>query len=62
MRATSALIAEGLGTFCLVFAGTGALVVNEWSGGVIGHVGVALSFGLVVMVMIYAAATFPGRT
>ncbi len=45
--------AEFLGTFVLVFAGTGAIVVNEISGGVIGHAGVALTFGLVVAAMIY---------
>jgi aquaporin Z len=47
------LIAEFLGTFVIVFAGTGAIVVNEISGGVIGHAGVALTFGLVVAAMIY---------
>lgn len=60
MKPSPALIAEALGTFCLVFAGTGALVVNEWSGGVIGHVGIALSFGLVVMVMIYTFGDISG--
>ena len=45
--------AESLGTFGLVFAGTGAIVINETSGGVITHVGVALTFGLVVLAMIY---------
>lgn len=45
--------AEFLGTFILVFAGTGAIVVNEISGGVIGHAGIALTFGLVVAAMIY---------
>ena len=46
--------AEAIGTFSLVFAGTGAIVVNDVSGGAVGHVGVALTFGLVVMAMIYA--------
>jgi len=46
------LLAEALGTFCLVFTGTGAIVVNEHTGGAVTHVGVSLVFGLVVMIMI----------
>lgn len=46
------LVAELVGTFILVFAGTGAIVINHESGGVITHVGVALTFGLVVFAMI----------
>ncbi len=40
------LVAEALGTFCLVFAGTGALVVNAVAGNPLGHGGVAAAFGL----------------
>lgn len=54
------LVAEFLGTFCLVFAGTGAIVVNEVTGGSLSHVGVALTFGLVVMAMIYAFGDVSG--
>lgn len=54
------LFAEALGTFCLVFAGTGAIVVNETTGGTITHVGIALTFGLVVMAMIYALGDVSG--
>lgn len=46
------LAAEALGTFLLVLLGTGAVVVNDVSGGALGHVGVALVFGLVVFVLI----------
>ena len=46
------LAAEFIGTFALVFAGTGAIIINHVSGGVIGHAGIALTFGLIVMVMI----------
>lgn len=53
-------IAEFFGTFGLVFAGTGALVINDVSGGVIGHVGIALTFGLIIMVMIYAIGDISG--
>jgi aquaporin Z len=44
--------AEFIGTFGLVFAGTGAIVVDEVSGGTVSHVGIALTFGLVVLAMI----------
>ncbi len=52
--------AEVLGTFCLVFSGTGAIVINDVSGGTVTHVGVALTFGLVVMSMIYAIGDVSG--
>lgn len=52
--------AELVGTFMLVFAGTGAIVANEVSGGAITHVGVALTFGLVVLAMIYAVGDVSG--
>jgi hypothetical protein len=45
-------IAESLGTFALVFCGTGAIVVNEITGGTITHVGIAVTFSLIVMAMI----------
>ena len=54
------LCAEAFGTFCLVFAGTGAAVVNEVTGGSVTHVGVALTFGLVVMAMIHALGKVSG--
>jgi aquaporin Z len=54
-----ALAAELFGTFVLVFAGTGAIVINEVRGGV-SHVGVALTFGLVVLALIYALGEVSG--
>jgi len=54
------LAAELLGTFCLVFAGTGAIVINGVSGGQLGHGGVAAAFGLVVAVMIFAVGHISG--
>jgi aquaporin Z len=53
-------IAEALGTFALVFAGCGAIVVDGLYGGQIGHVGVSLVFGLVVMSVIYAVGNISG--
>lgn len=53
-------LAEFLGTFILVFAGTGAIVINGLAGGVIGHAGIALTFGLVVLAMIYTFGDISG--
>lgn len=53
-------LSETFGTFVLVFAGTGAIVVNDLSGGAIGHAGIALTFGLAVMVMILVVGRISG--
>ena len=54
------LFAEFLGTFILVFAGTGAIVINHASGGAIGHAGIAMVFGLVVLAMIHTFGDVSG--
>ncbi len=54
------LFAEFLGTAALVFAGTGAIVVNDISGGAIGHAGIAITFGLIVLAMIYTLGDVSG--
>jgi MIP family channel proteins len=54
-----ALVAELIGTFALVFAGAGAIVVDAKTGA-LGHVGISLVFGLVIMVMIYAVGHVSG--
>ena len=54
------LAAELLGTFALVFTGTGAVVVNNVRDGVVTHVGVALVFGLIVLALIYAIGDASG--
>jgi aquaporin Z len=54
------LLAEFLGTFALVFAGTGAIIINQLYGGAITHVGIAMTFGLIVMSMIYAFGDISG--
>jgi aquaporin NIP len=53
------LVAELIGTFALVFAGAGAIMVNAKTHQ-LGHIGVAISFGLVIMVMIYAVGHISG--
>ena len=53
-------LAEAIGTFALVFAGTGAIVIDAAHQHAITHVGVALTFGLVVMTMIYAFGDISG--
>ena len=57
---TKKYLAEAIGTFSLVFAGTGAIVINDISGGKVTHVGISLTFGLVVMAMIYAVGDTSG--
>ena len=47
-------LSEFIGTYFLLFFGTGAMVVNQVYGGVIGHFGVAFAWGIVVIAMIYA--------
>lgn len=53
-------LSEGLGTFALVFAGTGAVIANGLSDGAVSHVGIALTFGLVVLAMVYALGDVSG--
>ena len=54
------IASELFGTFVLVFACTGAIVTNDLSGGVVTHVGIALTFGLVVLAMIYTLGEVSG--
>jgi len=58
---TRSLTAEAIGTFALVFAGVGAIMVNAETDA-LGQVGIALSFGLVILIMIYALGHISGRT
>ncbi len=53
-------LAEGIAAFALVFAGCGAIVSNAVYGGALGTVGIALAFGLVIMVMVYATGHLSG--
>jgi aquaporin NIP len=52
--------AEFIGTFALVFAGTGAIMINDISGGIITELGIGLVFGLIIMTMIYALGEVSG--
>ncbi len=53
-------IAEVIGTFALVFCGTGAIVINQEMNGAITHAGIAITFGLIVCTMIYALGDISG--
>ena len=53
-------IAETIGTFALVFCGTGAIIINQETNGKVTHVGIAITFGLIVMAMIYALGNISG--
>lgn len=52
--------AEFIGTFAMVFCGTGAIVINETTNGAVSHVGIAITFGLIVMAMIYTLGSISG--
>ncbi|MEO1373798.1 MAG: MIP/aquaporin family protein [Cyanobacteria bacterium J06635_10] len=53
-------VAEGIGTFCLVFAGTGAVMVNTIDNGSVTHLGISFVFGAVVAAMIYCLGHISG--
>jgi len=56
----SKMTAEGMGTFTLVFAGCGSVMVAERFPGMISHGGVSVIFGLAVAIMIYAVGHISG--
>ena len=53
-------VAEALGSYGLVFAGTGAVVIDAVTAGAVTHVGISLTFGFIVMAMIYAVGDVSG--
>src|ERR1044071_3275392 len=54
------LVAEITGAFSIVFFGTGAMIVNAVTNGAITHAGIAVTFGLIVMIMIHAIGPVSG--
>ncbi|OGQ10307.1 MAG: aquaporin [Deltaproteobacteria bacterium RIFCSPLOWO2_12_FULL_43_16] len=53
-------LSELIGTYGLVFCGTGAIIINDITGGAVTHAGIAATFGLIVMAMIYAFGDISG--
>jgi len=53
-------VAEFIGTFAMIFCGTGAMTINEITGGDVSHVGIGITWGLIVMAMIYAFGEISG--
>jgi aquaporin Z len=60
MQLRSQYAAEAIGTFILVFTGTGAIVLNDISDGQLTPLGIGLVFGLVVMALVYALGDVSG--
>ncbi|MFI5232143.1 MAG: MIP/aquaporin family protein [Gemmatimonadales bacterium] len=54
------LAAEAIGTFALVFIGAGAAAVNAWSNGAVSLTGIALAFGGIILVAVYALGHISG--
>lgn len=60
MNKYNKLISEFIGTFSLVFVGCGAIIVNDLYGNIIGHLGISIIFGLIIMAMIYSVGNISG--
>lgn len=53
-------IAEIIGTFAMIFCGTGSIIINQETNGSITHLGIAITFGLIVMTMIHSLGSISG--
>jgi aquaporin NIP len=53
-------LAEFIGTFAIVFCGTGAIIADQQSGGLITNLGISITFGLIVMTMIISLGDISG--
>ena len=60
MREGRKYVAEFIGIFALVFAGTGAIITNDVTYGAVTNTGVALTFGMIILTMIYAVGDVSG--
>lgn len=60
MNYSRELLAEFIGTFVLIFAGTGAVMVNQLSNGAVTHLGISIVFGAVVTALIYSLGHISG--
>lgn len=60
MKNSPKYLSEFVGTFALVFCGAGAIVTDSVSGGAVGTIGIALTFGAIVMAMIYSFGEISG--
>jgi MIP family channel proteins len=60
MKHSRALLAEFIGTFVMIFAGTGAVMVNNLSNGAVTHLGISIVFGAVVTALIYSLGHISG--
>src|SRR6266550_5535572 len=60
MKGGNKYAAEFIGTFALVFAGTGTIIINDVSGGAVTNVGIGLTFGMIILTMIYAVGDVSG--
>ncbi len=53
-------LAEFVGTFSILFFGTGAIIISEETSIAISHLGVSVVFGMIVMLMIYLFGKISG--
>ncbi len=60
MKHSRELLAEFIGTFILIFAGTGAVMVNDLSNGAVTPLGISIVFGAVVTALIYSLGHISG--
>jgi MIP family channel proteins len=60
MNHSRELLAEFIGTFVLIFAGTGAVMVDRISNGAVTHLGISIVFGAVVTALIYSLGHISG--
>src|SRR5437899_2432157 len=60
MKEARKYVAEFIGTFALVFACTGAIIINDTTGGTVTNIGIGLTFGMIVLTMIYAVGDISG--